>query len=143
MRVQAPWRQRPRRPRPRRRLPGASAPADVYAAIADPTRRRLLDALGRGEKTVKRLAEPFAMTRPAVSQHLRILRQARLVAMRRAGREHHYYLLALPLRDVHRWVSHYEKFWKEKLAALRRFLDRDAAAEKDAGKSPPEKEADG
>ena len=78
---------------------------DVYTAIADPTRRGLLDLLAEGERPVKRLAEPFAMTRPAVSQHLRVLREAGLVTERRVGRERRYRLRAAPLREVDEWVG--------------------------------------
>ena len=102
----------------------AAHPADVFAAIADPTRRRLLDLLGQGARPVNRLAQPFAMTRPAISQHLRILRRAGLVDVRRAGRERHYRLRAARLREVYDWAAHYQRFWKEKLESLREYLDR-------------------
>jgi DNA-binding transcriptional ArsR family regulator len=92
--------------------------------VADPTRRRLLDLLGAGDKPVNTLAAPFPMTRPAVSQHLRILRHAGLVGMRRSGREHYYRLRARRLREVYDWVAHYQRFWRDKLAALRHYLDR-------------------
>lgn len=62
---------------------------DVFAAVGDATRRRVLDLLSRGELPVRRIAAPFAMSRPAISQHLRILLRARLVEMRRDGREHY------------------------------------------------------
>ena len=98
--------------------------AEVFHAISDPTRRRLLDLLGKGERPVTVLAAPFAMTRPAISQHLRILRQAGLVRERRAGRERRYRLCAAPLRQVYDWVAHYERFWRTKLAALGEHLRR-------------------
>jgi len=126
--------------RPRRRAPLARSPRrarlapraggphkllrlDVFAAISDPTRRQLLDVLGRGEQPVKRLAEPFAMSRPAISQHLAILRKAGLVGVRRVGRERRYHLIAVRLREVYDWAAHFERFWHEKLAALGRYLD--------------------
>lgn len=112
-----------------RRLPPPPG-ADVYHAIADPTRRGLLDLLGGADLPVNSLAAPFRMSRPAVSQHLRILRQAGLVSVRRDGRQRHYRLQAARLRQVYDWVAHYERFWKEKLAALREYLDRAAADEK-------------
>lgn len=102
---------------------------DVFHAISDPTRRKLLDLLGDGELTVIRMAAGFRMSRPAVSQHLAILRTARLVTMRRSGREHYYRLRAQRLREVHRWVSHYERFWREKLTALGEYLNRTAKNE--------------
>jgi DNA-binding transcriptional ArsR family regulator len=100
-----------------------SASRNVFAAVGDPTRRRLLDLLSRGELPVRRIAAPFAMTRPAISQHLGILLRARLVEVRRDGRERYYRLHASPLRQIHDWVRHYERFWKGKLTALGGFLD--------------------
>ena len=99
---------------------------DVFAAVGDPTRRRVLDLLTRGELPVRRIAAPFAMTRPAISQHLRILLRARLVHARRDGRERYYRLNAKPLRQIHDWVRHYERFWQGKLTALGEFLDKEA-----------------
>jgi DNA-binding transcriptional ArsR family regulator len=100
---------------------------DVYHAIADGTRRRLLDLLGEGERSVHALAQPFAMSRPAVSQHLRILKDAGLVTERKAGRERRYRLCAAPLREVSRWVERYEQFWTERLDRLGAYLDEHAA----------------
>lgn len=100
------------------------AASDVYTAIADPTRRGLLDQLGRGEQTVLGLARPFAMTLSAVSQHLSLLRSVGLVRVRRAGRERYYSLNARPLREIADWVGRYERFWQKKLDALRDHLDR-------------------
>ncbi len=70
------------------------------------------------------LAQPFAMSRPAVSQHLRVLRDARLVEERSVGRERLYRLRAERLRVVERWLRTYERFWQERLAALGDFLER-------------------
>jgi DNA-binding transcriptional ArsR family regulator len=97
---------------------------DVFLAISEPTRRRLMDLLGQGELPVNRLAAPFAMTRPAISQHLRVLRSAGLVGVRRVGRERRYRLRAARLREVYDWVAHYERFWRSKLKALGEYLDR-------------------
>ena len=99
---------------------------DVFHAVGDPTRRRLLVLLGKGERPVNALARPFRMTRPAVSQHLRVLRRAGLVTVRRAGRERYYRLQAARLREVFDWVAYFEKFWPEKLRALREYLDRES-----------------
>ena len=103
--------------------------ADVFAAIGEPTRRRLLDLLGNGEQAVNRLAQPFRMTRPAISQHLRVLRHAGLVTVRRVGRERRYRLRAKPLEQVYDWVTHYERFWRKKLKALGDYLDRQTDSE--------------
>src|SRR5436305_2078361 len=99
------------------------ATSDVFAAIADPTRRGLLDLLGRGDRTVLALAAHFAMTLSAVSQHLRLLREAGLVSVRKLGRERVYRLNPAPLKAVADWVAFYERFWDEKLDALGRHLD--------------------
>jgi DNA-binding transcriptional ArsR family regulator len=97
----------------------AALTADVFVAIADPTRRRLLDLLGSApDQPVHALAAPFAMTRPAISQHLRILRDAGLVVEHRVGRERRYQLRATPLREVSDWVSQYQRFWPERLTGL-------------------------
>jgi DNA-binding transcriptional ArsR family regulator len=103
---------------------------DVFQAIGDPTRRRLVDLLGRGAQPVNQLAGRFAMTRPAISQHLRVLRQAGLVSVRRVGRERRYRLRARPLREVYEWVAYYERFWTRGLKSLREYLDRKAESEK-------------
>lgn len=91
---------------------------DVFEAIASPSRRAILDRLREGPRPVHDLAEGFAVTRPAVSQHLRVLREADLVAMERAGREHRYRLRAEPLARVDRWLAGYERFWRDRLRAL-------------------------
>jgi DNA-binding transcriptional ArsR family regulator len=92
-------------------------------------RRQILDLLRDGEQPVHRLAAPFAMSRPAVSQHLRLLREAGLVSEHRVGRERRYRLEAERLRVVEAWVRGYEQFWLRKLDALGRFLARDEAGE--------------
>lgn len=98
---------------------------DVFAAIGDPTRRRLLDLLAKGELPVSEIAAPFAMSRPAISQHLSILRRVGVVTVRKHGRERIYRIRASPLRQVYDWVGHYERFWNEKLAALGDYLDKE------------------
>jgi DNA-binding transcriptional ArsR family regulator len=85
----------------------------VYRAISEPTRRRILDLLAEGERPVKDLVDRFAMSQPALSQHLRVLREAGLVRIRRQGRLRFYSINAVPLREVHDWVGHYERLWIE------------------------------
>ena len=102
-----------------------TAPLDVFRAVADPTRRKILDRLETGEAAVHELLAPFAMSQPALSKHLRILREAGLVSVSRAGRERRYRLQAKRLREVADWVLHYERFWNERLDRLGQFLDRD------------------
>lgn len=101
----------------------ATASADVFQAIADPTRRAILDQLRQGEQPFKQLAFPFAMSLPAVSQHLSVLCEAGLVQQRRAGRQRFYRLNPEPLQQVSDWVRHYEPFWQEKLDALGDYLE--------------------
>jgi len=102
------------------------ADSDVFAAIAHPVRRQLLDMLTQKEQSVTELAEPFAMSRPAVSQHLRILLDAGLVSEHRQGRERRYQLQAERLLEVQRWLRTYQRFWQNRLEALGNFLDRSA-----------------
>ena len=104
----------------------------VFHAIADPTRRQILAQLcGTDEQTPTQIAAPLTMTLSAVSQHLKILRDAGLVSVRRAGRERWYRLEAHPLREVSDWARTYERFWNEKMDALAEFLDDEAKSEKD------------
>jgi DNA-binding transcriptional ArsR family regulator len=108
----------------------AAARTDAFRAIADPTRRAVLDLLRQSERSVSELCEPFAMSQPALSQHLKVLRRAGLVTTRRAGRLRVYALDPRPLRAVSEWVAHYERFWDEKLDALGRYLDETAPKRK-------------
>ncbi len=108
------------------------ADADVFAAIAHPARRQILDALAQGEQSVKRLAAPFDLSRPAVSQHLRILLNAGLVREQRAGRERRYRLQPEPLAEVRDWLRTYERFWRGRLDALGDYLDQHEAGDQDA-----------
>ena len=91
---------------------------DVFHAVADPTRRALLDLLAQGDEAVNSLAKRFAMSRPAISQHLAILLKTRLVRARRVGRERRYRLQPQPLEEIYDWVALYERFWTNKLSAL-------------------------
>ena len=102
------------------------AATDVFHAIADPTRRTVLDLLLTGERTATELSQPFSVTKAAVSQHLRVLREAGLVTERRVGRQRIYRLRPAPLSDVAAWLAHYEQFWAQRLKDLGRYLDEDA-----------------
>jgi DNA-binding transcriptional ArsR family regulator len=96
----------------------------VFRAIADPTRREILDRLAAGEESVTDLAKGFEMSLPAVSQHLRVLQEARLVRGQRRGRQILYRLNPAPLRQVSRWIGPYERFWRSRLEALGAHLRR-------------------
>lgn len=98
---------------------------DVYRAIADPTRRAILDRLRRGPEHVNALASHFSQSRPAISKHLRVLRTARLVRESRHGRERRYFLEPEPLQDVARWVEEYRNFWQASLTNLKRHLENE------------------
>ena len=102
----------------------ASASADAFRAIADPTRRAVLDLLQAGERPVGQLAESFRMTQPALSQHLKVLRESGLVSQRRAGRERLYRLEPKKLKPIADWVAQYERFWRSKMKALGEFLEK-------------------
>ena len=99
-------------------------PSDVFRAVSDPTRRQMLELLGVGERTADELAQPFDMSQPAVSQHLKVLRHAGLVNVRKEGRHRVYSLDPKPLREVFDWAQYFEGFWRKKLSALGRELDR-------------------
>jgi DNA-binding transcriptional ArsR family regulator len=106
-----------------RRAQRSGAP-DVFRAIADPTRRALLDRLRGGPTPVNVLAADFRQTRPAISRHLRVLRQARLVDEQRAGRERLYRLQPRPLQAVAGWIEGYRGFWQRSLDNLKRHLEQ-------------------
>jgi len=97
--------------------------ADVFTAIAHPLRRGILDLLARGELTASSLAEPFDVTRSAISQHLGILLDSGLVTREKRGREQVYRLHPENLNEVYRWIRQYDHLWPEKLDALEAFLD--------------------
>ncbi len=96
---------------------------DVFHAVADPTRRAILDRLRERSAPATDLARGFRMSRPAVSKHLRVLRQADLVRERKEGRQRIYQLNPAPLRDVARWVEQYRDFWQANLTNLKTFLE--------------------
>jgi DNA-binding transcriptional ArsR family regulator len=95
-----------------------AASEDIFDAVSHPTRRAILRRLAGGEMCVSALAEPFRVTLGALSQHLKILRDAKVVRERRDGRRRIYRLNPGPLREVHDWVAFFEDFWKEKLRNL-------------------------
>ena len=120
----------------------ASSKEQVFAAIGDGTRRALLLRLAdEGEKTVTELVEPLSISQPAISKHLRRLREAGLVRRRTDGRQRLYAIDAGNLRLVYDWVSHFERFWDDKLDALGEYLDtRKPASEgvSDRGQGRPD-----
>jgi len=109
------------------------APQDtpVFVAIADPTRRAILHRLAAGEIRAGQIAAAFPISRPAVSKHLRILRQAALVQEERRGRQRVYRLNAQPLREVDHWLEDYRVFWVKNLASLKRHVEAHPREETD------------
>lgn len=97
---------------------------DVFHAIAHPARRAILVTLKEGERSASELAEPFRMTFPAISQHLRVLEEAELVAVRREGRRRLYRLQPRQLHEVANWVDEFAAFFSQRLDALGDYLDR-------------------
>jgi DNA-binding transcriptional ArsR family regulator len=97
----------------------------TFAALADPTRRRILTHLAGGDKCVTDLAKPYAMSLPAVSKHLRVLENAGLLRRRRYGRVHKMQLDAEPLQQAAQWVEEYRKFWEGSLDRLAAYLEGD------------------
>jgi DNA-binding transcriptional ArsR family regulator len=102
--------------------------AAVFAALADPTRRAVLDLLRRQELPAGRIARTFPVSRPAISKHLRLLRRARLVEERREGRHRLYRLNPDPLKAVDAWLSQYRAFWQSNLAGLKAFVEAEQAS---------------
>lgn len=96
--------------------------ADPYAALADPTRRRILTLLSNRERSVSDLVRRFDVSQPAISQHLKVLRSAGVVKVRRDGRQRMYSVDFRRLKLIHDWVSQFESFWEKKLDALDAYL---------------------
>jgi DNA-binding transcriptional ArsR family regulator len=102
----------------------------TFAALADPTRRAILARLSSGEASVKELAEPFDMTLPAVTKHLKVLQRAGLITQGRRAQWRPCRLEAQPLREVADWVEQYRRFWDERLDRLDAYLSELQAREK-------------
>jgi DNA-binding transcriptional ArsR family regulator len=97
----------------------------IFGALADGTRRRILERLTRGESPVTEVAEPFDMSLPAVSKHLRVLENAGLLRRQRRGREHLLSLEAKPMIEAIQWMERYRKFWDSSLDALANYLEKE------------------
>ena len=96
----------------------------VFSALADPTRRGILEQLSHGESTVSELAEPFDMSLPAVSKHLRILEDAGLITRQVDGRTHRLQIDSKPMKSAAAWLDRYQRFWDERLNSLEKFLSK-------------------
>jgi|SRR6185312_8720006 len=98
-------------------------PADVFAALSNPVRRRILEHLREGPRATTDLAGEFDLGRPAISEHLAVLKAAGLVREEPRGRHRFYHLEAARLAEVEDWLTPFERFWKQRIQALADFLD--------------------
>src|SRR5712664_1826179 len=94
----------------------------TFFALADPTRRAILARLAQGEASGTELAQPFSISVPAISKHLRVLEHADLILHRKDGRTHRFRLAARPLKEAATWLEHYRHFWEAQLDSLDTYL---------------------
>lgn len=122
----------------RNRMVTYSAKA-AFSALADPTRRAVLDLLRQGSLPAGRIAQAFPVSRPAISKHLRQLRRAGLVEERREGRHRLYRLNPSALKAVDSWLQQYRVFWQTNLAGLKAFAEAEHAKKKSIGRTKGKK----
>jgi DNA-binding transcriptional ArsR family regulator len=113
-------------------------PEATFQALADPTRRAVLDLLRRGSQPAGRIASAFPVSRPAISKHLRLLRRAHLVREHRDGRHRVYELNPEPLRAVDSWIEQYRVFWAASLNNLKAFVEAEYAREVESAVQQPQ-----
>ncbi|MCA9758051.1 MAG: winged helix-turn-helix transcriptional regulator [Candidatus Eisenbacteria bacterium] len=107
-------------------------PRSVFSAIADPTRRAILDRMRHGEVGAGELAEQFPVSRPAIARHVRILRAAGLVRQRVAAQRRYYSLRPEALQAVDQWLAPYRLFWSARMTDLKLYLENETAQEENA-----------
>jgi DNA-binding transcriptional ArsR family regulator len=113
----------------------------TFAALADPTRRAILARLASGECSVTELAQPFEMSMPAVSKHLRVLERAGLIARRRDAQWRPCRIEGAPLKEVADWTEHYRHIWEDRLDRLGKYLQHvKSKEEKSHGRKPRRKQ---
>src|SRR5579862_9016163 len=110
-------------------LAGSYSHDAAFQALADPTRRAVLDLLRMGSRPAGQIAQAFPVSRPAISKHLRLLRKAHLVEERREGRNRVYQLNPEPLKAVDSWIEQYRVFWERSLTSLKAFVETEYAKE--------------
>ncbi len=110
-------------------MPRPAAHSDVFQAVADPTRRAILDRLRKGSAPVTELASGFRVSRPAISRHLRVLRNAKLVREKKDGRQRIYQLEPEGIQDVASWAEEYRVFWQHNISSLKRHLEKPSEKE--------------
>lgn len=98
---------------------------DVFQAISDPTRRKLLILLAENEMSIAEIADHFPISRTAVNKHLSILSNARVVTSRKLGRETRYLLEPNPLIEIKNWLTFFEHYWDDQLAELKKYVEHD------------------
>ncbi|KML27073.1 ArsR/SmtB family transcription factor [Priestia megaterium] len=106
-------------------MTSSAAKHDIFQAIADPTRRKVLELLSEKELPISEIASHFSISRTAVVKHLHILSEADLVHGQKKGREKVYHLQPEPLKEIKDWLSYYEQFWTNKLSILQHIVERD------------------
>jgi len=97
---------------------------NVFQVIADPSRREILAMLTNGSQNINSIAENFDMSRPAVSKHIKILKNARFLSIKEIGRERHCYLNADGFKELQSWINHFDNFWNTKLQNLEIALNK-------------------
>ncbi len=115
------------------KLPGYESPElnAVFAALADPTRRAILARLSEGEANVRDLAEPFEMSQPAVSKHLKVLEASGLIERGQVGQSRPAYLKAAPMKEAVEWMEQFSRFWSGSFDQLDALLETMKSSEKD------------
>ena len=98
--------------------------SNTFHALADPTRRQILARLARGDATVNELAEPFDMSLPAISKHLKVLERAKLISKGREAQWRPCHLEPAPLEDIAKWIEGYRRFWEASLDGLDAYLKK-------------------
>src|SRR5690349_10276915 len=101
--------------------------SNTFHAVADPTRRAVLDLLRKGSLPAGEIAQQFPVSRPAISKHLRVLRSAELVREEKVGRQRRYHLNPRPLKEIDGWLEQYRQFWKMNLSNLKKFVEEQEA----------------
>lgn len=102
----------------------------TFSALSDPTRRAILARLAQGEAQVTELAEPFGMSLPAVSKHLKVLEKANLITRHKDGRIHRFTVNQSPIDSAKSWIETYQQFWEQQLDSLAVFLEKTSKKEK-------------
>ena len=97
--------------------------SQTFSALSDPTRRAILVQLSKGEAQVTELAEPFGMSLPAVSKHLKVLEKAKLIRRKKDGRVHRFLVNPQPINSAKSWIEQYQQFWEQQLDSLAHYLE--------------------